>query len=104
MSREAATTWARRIEAWRQSGQSQAAYCRDHGFKAGTFSYWLRKERSEMGVRVGREGSALVPVVVREAGAAWSIEVVLPNGIRLQVPGGADAAHVRALTEVLLRC
>lgn len=102
MASETATAWARHIEAWRQSGQSQAAYCRDRGLKAGTFNYWLRKQGSA--VRARRESSALVPVVVRDADVERSIEVVLPNGIRLQVPWGADATHAQVLIGALLRC
>jgi hypothetical protein len=93
-----AATWAERIGAWQRSGQSQAAYCRDHGLKSGTFSYWLRKRT----VRAERKGGALVPVVVR--GMGCSIDVVLPNGIRLQAPSAADPAHVQALAAALLRC
>lgn len=37
------TWWAVHIEAWRQSGLSRAAYCRDHRLEPRTFSAWLNK-------------------------------------------------------------
>lgn len=37
------TWWSVHIEAWRRSGLSRSAYCRDHRLKLGTFRNWLSK-------------------------------------------------------------
>jgi hypothetical protein len=37
------TWWAVHIEAWRRSGLSRAAYCRDHRLQPKTFGDWLKK-------------------------------------------------------------
>jgi len=34
------TKWQSHINAWKQSGLSQAEYCRKHSLNAHTFSYW----------------------------------------------------------------
>ena len=34
------------IEAWKTSGTSQAAYCREHGLNTKTFGNWVRKHRA----------------------------------------------------------
>lgn len=34
--------WSIHVEAWRRSGVSRAAYCRDNRLSTGTFSRWLR--------------------------------------------------------------
>ena len=38
--------WKNHIEAWQVSGLSQAAYCRQHGLNANTFSGRLRDYRA----------------------------------------------------------
>jgi len=39
-----AVQWWQHIESWRGSGLSQAAYCRQHGLNAKSFSRWIRKQ------------------------------------------------------------
>ena len=35
--------WQRHIHAWKESGASQAGYCREHNLNLKTFTYWRRK-------------------------------------------------------------
>ena len=51
-SRQKRQYWQAKIESWKQSGMSQAAYCRSRDLKVKTFSYWLRKLRKEKAGRV----------------------------------------------------
>ena len=37
------THWRRHMEAWRESGLSQADYCRQQGFNRKTFSVWTQR-------------------------------------------------------------
>jgi hypothetical protein len=39
-----AVQWCQHIESWRGSDLSQAAYCRQHGLNAKSFSRWIRKQ------------------------------------------------------------
>ena len=39
------------IEAWQNSGMSQAAYCREHGLNTKTFGNWVRKHRADHDIR-----------------------------------------------------
>jgi transposase-like protein len=39
--------WRQHVAAWRDSGLSQAAYCREHGLNSKTLSWWTRKLASE---------------------------------------------------------
>lgn len=91
------TTWSRRIRAWERSGQSRVAFCTARRLNVHTFDYWRRALRA---------ASALVPVVVKSspATAASPIDVLLPNGVRLQVPPGCDPASLRSLVEILRTC
>jgi len=85
--------WRKRIEEWKQSGVSQAVYCREHNLALATFGYWKRKlERGNPQLR-------LVPID-RSAGR-------IPGraGIRLEIHGaileiGPDS-DIHILTRVL---
>lgn len=35
--------WQQHIISWQSSGQSQQAYCREHGIALATFGYWRHK-------------------------------------------------------------
>lgn len=76
--------WAKRIEAWRASGESVTGFCRTRGLNYPQFVYWQRALRSRSGV--------LVPVVVTSAMPSPSlIELVLPNGVQARCVTAADA-------------
>ena len=44
--------WEAKISRWKESGMSQAEYCRGHDLKIKTFSYWLRKFRNILGSNI----------------------------------------------------
>lgn len=88
--------WTKRIQAWKRSGLSRAAFCATKRLNVHTFDYWRRALRP---------ASALVPVMVApSAAAADPVEVLLPNGIRLQMPLGGDPESLRSLVAVLRAC
>jgi hypothetical protein len=39
--------WRRYVEAWRESGLSQADYCRQQGLNRKTFSLWTRRDQGD---------------------------------------------------------
>lgn len=82
-SSEKQTLWASHIEGWRSSGLSQKAYCAKHALSFASFGYW-RKRFSK--------ASKLIPVTMPNTPIKAS--VLLPNGIRIDVP-------VEALAQLL---
>ena len=42
------TQWRRHVEAWRESGLSQADYCRQQGLNRKTFSVWTRRVQVDL--------------------------------------------------------
>lgn len=88
------TQWAKRVQAWEQSGQSRIAFCRAHRLSPSTFDYWRRLLREP--------SRALVPVMVSGA-SALPVEVALPNGLRLRM-AAADVTQARAWVEALRGC
>ena len=54
----------RHIEAWKASGMSQAAYCREQGLNAKTFGNWLRIYRHDC---LGNKPTTLATVMIKPA-------------------------------------
>jgi transposase-like protein len=89
---ERVRTWRATIDAWKRSGQSVNAFCRDHHLTRSNFDRWRRilaRDPSE-----SSPASAFVPVrVVAEPMA----EVVMPSGIVLRLPLSAAPEGVTRL-------
>ncbi len=97
-----AEVWRARLRAWRNSGLSVAAYCRQIGVSQPSFYQWRRKlEAAASGDHVpGRTGGAdragqspqafaYLPVQV------VGLEIVLPNGVLVRVPPDCDRTLLR---------
>lgn len=79
--------WQNHINAWRESGGSQKAYCQAHNLSLASFGYWKRRL-----VPAQPAAGKLIPVRVNSPSAV--ILVRLPWGVELSVP-------VSALEDVL---
>ena len=119
-------SWRERMAAWRESGQSQQAFCRDHGLSASVFSRWKYKlarrdestEASAVVVQVGAIGSApeerpdatgwtevrlpaagaeVVPATPESSG----FEIILPWGWSVRLGPRFEADSLRCLLAVL---
>jgi hypothetical protein len=97
------TQWQRHVEAWRESGLSQADYCQQQELNRKTFSVWTRRVQGDFSLDkdaplellpVQLEPSA--PVVNTPA----SVMLRLANGVQLEL---STAASPGWLAE-LLRC
>lgn len=94
--------WKPHIAGWRDSGQSQAAYCRQHGLDLKRFGYWRRTlaptdEASSL--------PALVPIVVSGAPSADErVEVRLPNGLQVWLPNGMGPTRLVPMVRALWSC
>ena len=75
-------TWKQHLEAWKQSGQSQVAYCREHGLKPHQLTYWKGRFAQS------QSSTKLIPLRLPALPAEPSITVAvtLPDGVRLEVP------------------
>jgi hypothetical protein len=81
------------IEAFKGSGQSQAAFCRERGLNPATFCGWLRTSRK------ARFAEVTVPVM-----SGIGVEVQLPNGVKVRVLGGGTAAQTAELIRRVAGC
>ena len=95
------TQWWRHVEAWRESGLSQADYCRQQGLNPKTFSAWARRalpidKNAPLDV-------VSVPVTPSPPAATAEARVIMlrfPHGAQLEL---STAVSPRWLAE-LLRC
>ncbi len=91
--------WARHVKRWRDSGLTQAQYCRRHRLLKGTLGYWastLSKPKAA--------GSALVEVGRAEVKAEKRhspIELVVERRYLLRLWPGVEPDHLRDVLSVL---
>jgi hypothetical protein len=103
--------WARRVDEWRQSGQSAREFTAKREFSAGGLRYWAHRLKQEPATAP----ETLVPVArvirsfaVTEPGplatrttAAESAIIVEVGAARISVQPGFDAATLAAVVEAL---
>jgi len=82
------------VKEWKQSGQSQKVFCQEHEIKQGTFAYWLRKKKQHEASTGG-----FLPVRVRPDSERKPVELIFPNGVRLQMEQ-ADPGWIAALVRL----
>ena len=92
--------WRDLIERWKTSGQSIAAFCASHRVSQATFYSWRNRLTAH-----GRPTTALPSPTPQFAPVRvipdLTVEVVLPSGLVVRVPIGADAAVVARLVAAL---
>lgn len=93
------------LAAWRESGQSQEAFCKKIGI--GTWRLWQWKKR--LGDTAGKPHPRFVPVSLVNNGAAGSqsegvtVEIVLPRGLKVRTGTGFNPEKVAELVFALER-
>ena len=93
--------WHKHIEAWRKSGLSQQAFCRDRGLRYKKFHYWRNKMIQTPFKKTATRSSALVPVTYPGSTANNGLSIHFPNGTRLQGIGPDNLSLVERLLESL---
>lgn len=95
--------WSRHVDSWRNSGLSQAEYCRRHGIVACSLARWSSKLKEESGVgkqlvEVGRSGTGQG---LRAEESARLIELVVEGRYLLRLWPGTDGDHLRQVLSAL---
>ena len=96
-----AARWRPLVEAWRGSGQTQKAFCRENDLRYDQFAYWQRKLSPRDGGNRQWPSSALVPVSLASREAAAGLSLVLPNGMELRGLTRDNVPVVQQLLAVL---
>jgi hypothetical protein len=96
--------WARRVEAWRASGQSARAFVQGRGYAAGTLHWWSWCLGGRTAGRGPKPGEVrLVPLVVSAKPEASSrpLVVELRGGHRAQLERRFDPDLLRQLLSAM---
>ena len=95
-------TWREHLAAWKNSGLSQAAYCRQHGLMQSDFSWWKREiVRRDQGASTP---PAFVPMQVALAPVeSRGFELLLRGGHTLRFDARVDPAALSRIVRVLER-
>lgn len=96
------THWMSHVKQWRDSGQSQARYCKAHELSYHRFIYWRKKfEDEESGgdhLATGSFSAGFASVAYRASEPGLSVS--LPNGVTVR---GISADNVMLLGTLLDR-
>lgn len=96
---QAKTFWPIHIEHWQASGQSQAAYCRQHDLCPKKFSYWKRKWTVKPTPPSGFARIQLDEVPAADPGAGLSLR--FNDGTRLEGITQGNIQSIQPLLELL---
>ncbi len=93
--------WQVRLEEWKDSGITQAEYCRRHNLDTRNFQYWKKRLLPKADIATLVE---LPAKLLLSPGLADSpISLLIDTRFRVEVPRGFDAETLGRLIDVLSR-
>jgi len=99
MQRRTSEAWHELIEAWQASDLTQKEFCAQQSIAYSGFHYWFKKFRQNKSLP--NTPSGFIPVKVTSSGSGNNhsapIELILPDGRRVNFYEGVDAQFLRAL-------
>ena len=84
--RQTAEFWKEHLDGWRQSGQTQVAYCASHGLGIKSFARWKRKEKNA--AQTVKLPLTLVPVSLGIPATDSVVRLRSPGGWRIEMSAG----------------
>ena len=96
---QARTFWPIHIEHWQASGQSQAAYCRQHDLCPQKFGYWKRKSTKKATAPSGFARIRLDEAPSSDSDAGLSLQ--FNDGTRLEGITQGNMQFIQPLLELL---
>ena len=100
--------WAEQVTAWGESGLTGRDYALSAGVNEGTLRNWKsRLARRSEGPKVGRaDRPGFVEVVLHgdqpgRGAEDATLELVLPNGVRVRIPAGFNPVVLQRVLQVL---
>jgi hypothetical protein len=102
--------WRERVERWKASGLGAKEFAAAEDLSPYSLSWWKWHLHREAGAPPAKKAAgkskakqasmSFVPVVVREA-SSMPMDVILPGGLRIQVPAGFDEGTLLRLVRAL---
>jgi len=95
--------WRERISTWKNSSQTQKAFCEDQHVGLASFQRWrriLKTEDSEDLVTARHEIVRFLPVKVQEE-KATNLTILIHDDLRIEVPTGFNPHLLQQVIQVL---
>ncbi len=93
---------AKHVTFWRDSGQTQTAFCTEHNLDLKTFSKWIKNHAGSGACSV--PASPINTPTELTSDNADRIEVILQNGITINLIGGLEKRLVSLLIQETSKC
>ena len=97
--------WQSHFEDWKQSGLSQAKYCRQNRLKNRIFTYWKLKLSSHESpvefVQVCAESIPLTPSVPGFNNSGAPLRLIVNCGFAIDIPDGFSPATLQKVLQTL---
>jgi hypothetical protein len=82
------------IEDWKQSKQTQQAYCKGHSINYHRFYYWYKQYKANNAAGANQRSSF---ISLSMPATSSSAELIYPDGRRILFHQGVDANYLKAL-------
>lgn len=90
--------WAKHVEDWKASGESQSRYCRRNSLNTYQLTYWAQVLKSKPIAIRSKAAKGFVAVqVTTPTTQAHGLTIRLPNGIQLEGVSTGNLAVVREM-------
>lgn len=93
-------SWIAHVKSWRDSGLTQADYCRRHALNCKTFAAWLK--RCNTSAMPSNLPLTLVPITVSQPAAGAELLLRHTSGWQLALPSAIEPAWLASLLRGLL--
>ena len=94
------TYWAKQVEEWKASGDSQSRYCRRNNLNTYQLTYWAQVFKSKPKAIRSKAAKGFVAVeITAPTPATQGLMIRLPNGIQLEGVSTGNLAVVRAMMD-----
>lgn len=98
--------WARLVEKYEASGESQRRFCAEHGIGQSSLRYWRRRLAQGAGTQDAQAATGVRLVAVKvidefPARADSGLVVVSPRGVRVEIARGFDTVTLARVLAAL---
>jgi hypothetical protein len=90
-TKEKIKIWRERIRDWRDSGLTQARFCRENGLALATFGFWKRRLSRTV-------ESQFIKLPRQEAQGDKRLKLIIPGGVKITF---GETSPLRTITAVL---
>lgn len=94
--------WRKRIDGWKESGQSQQAFCKNHHLGLSSFQRWRRifKAEEPADFTPSTQPVHFLPVRVHTP-ASLALTIRIQDDLRIEVPDGFNLQMLKQVIQIL---